>query len=104
MNASSPAKCSSTGANGSFSCIVASDWTGTITPALPGYTFSPETLSLSNLSSNAANQNFTAVQNKNLSLTPAASSGSDSGGGGTIGFEALALAAMFGALRSRRRL
>lgn len=103
MNTSSPAKCTSTGANGSFSCIVASDWTGNITPTLPGYTFSPETLSLSNLGSNAANQNFIAVQNKNLSLTPGTSSGSGSGGGGAIGFEVLALAATLGGLRSRRR-
>ena len=102
INTSSPATCSSTGANGGFSCVVASDWTGNITPILPGYIFTPETLSLSNLSSNAVDQNFSAARNENLSLTPEASAATSSGGGGAIGFEALALAAALRSLRSRR--
>jgi hypothetical protein len=103
INTSSPATCSSTGANGSFSCIVASDWSGIITPALPGYTFTPETLSLNNLRSNVADQNFSAARNNNPNLKPEASSASSSGGGGAVGFEALAIAVMFRGLGSRRR-
>ena len=103
VNTSSPAKCSSTGDNGSFSCIVASDWSGDITPALSGYTFSPESISLNNLNDNTADQNFTAVANKNLSLTAAAGPSSGSGGGGATGVEILILAAVLGGLKSRRR-
>lgn len=102
MNASSPANCTATGSNGSFSCIVASDWSGNITPSLSGYTFSPETLSLSNLNSNIADQNFTAVPNQNLSLTAAASPSSGSGGGGAVGVESLLSLVMLGRLKARR--
>jgi hypothetical protein len=103
LTASPSADCSDSGDNGSYSCIVASDWSGTITPSLSGYTFSPASLSLSNLSGNMADQNFTAEPNKNLSLTAAAGPASDSGGGGVVGFESLALAALLGVLRSPGR-
>lgn len=103
MNTSSLANCSATGSNGSFSCIVASDWSGNITPSLSGYTFSPETLSLSKLNSNIADQNFTAVPSKNLSLTAAASPSSSSGGGGAVGLETLLSLVMLGGLKARRR-
>jgi hypothetical protein len=99
---SSPAICGNTGSNGSFSCIAAYEWTGSITPTLPGYTFSPATLSLSNLSDNAVNENFTAVPTSDLGALASMSSKTSGGGGGSIGFEALAFAAMFGGLRSRR--
>jgi hypothetical protein len=104
MNTSAPATCSTSGANGAFSCIVASDWSGDITPSLNGYSFTPEKISLSNLTTNSVDQNFTAAPDKNLSLTAAASQSSSSGGGGALGFEALALLAMLAGLRSRSRL
>ena len=104
MNTSAPATCSTSGANGAFSCIVASDWSGDITPSLNGYSFSPEKISLSNLTENSVDQNFTAAPDKNLSLTAAASQSSSSGGGGALGFEALALLAMLAGLRSQSRL
>ena len=101
MNTSAPATCSSSGANGAFSCIVASDWSGDMTPVLNGYSFTPEKISLSNLNSNSVDQNFTAAPDKNLSLTAAASQSSSSGGGGAVGFEALALLAMLAGIRSQ---
>ena len=104
INTSSSAKCTSSGDNGSFSCIVASDWSGDITPALSGYTFSPESISLSNVSRNAVDQNFTAVASKNLSLTAAASPSSSSGGSGAVGLNGLFLLMMLAGLRLRRRL
>jgi len=103
MSTSSSAKCSNTGDNGTFTCIVASNWSGDITPALSGYAFSPEVLSLKNLNSNTTEQNFTAVRSKNLSLAAAASPGSSSGGGGAIGCEGLVLAAALGGIRLRKR-
>jgi Metallo-peptidase family M12B Reprolysin-like len=104
MNTSAPATCSNTGDNGSFSCIVASDWSGDITPSLAGYSFSPATISLSNLSTNSVDQNFTAAPNKNLSLTAAASPSTSSGGGGAISLETLVITVMISGLRPRRRL
>ena len=104
MNTSSSAKCTSSGDNGSFSCIVASDWSGDITPTLSGYSFTPESISLSNLSSNIADQNFTAEANKNLSLTAAASPSSSSSGGGAVGLEGLILLTMLSGIRFRRSL
>jgi hypothetical protein len=101
MSTSSSAKCSSTGDNGTFTCVVASNWSGDITPTLSGYAFSPETLSLKNLNSNATEQNFSAVRNKNLSLAAAASPSSSSGGGGVFGCEGLVLAAVLGGIRLR---
>ena len=103
MSSSSPATCTDSGDNGSFACIVASDWSGTITPSLSGYSFSPESLTLSSLSGNTTDQNFTAAPNKNLSLTTATAPVSDSGGGGAVGFESLILAVLVGILRSSRR-
>lgn len=105
MNTSSSAQCTITGANGSYACIVPSGWTGIITPILSGYTFTPETLSLSNVSDNAVDQNFTAVQSNNQSAIPNANAkSSGGGGGGVIDLRALALMALLGTLRSRRCL
>jgi hypothetical protein len=104
MNTSEPATCSPSGVNGAYSCIVAGDWSGDITPSLNGYSFSPEKISLSNLTANSVDQNFIAAPDKNLSLTAAASQSSSSGGGGALGFETLALLAMLAGIKSRSRL
>jgi len=103
MNTSAPATCSASGENGAYSCIVASDWSGDITPSLSGYSFSPEKISLSNVTGNSVDQNFTAAPDKNLSLAAAASQSSNSGGGGALGYETLAFLAMLAGLRSRSR-
>jgi len=104
MNTSAAATCSASGDNGAYSCIVASDWSGDITPSLSGYSFSPEKISLSKVTDNSVDQNFTAAPDKNLSLTAAASQSSSSGGGGALGYETLAFLAIFAGLRSRCRL
>ncbi len=47
--------------NGYYSGSVSSDWSGTLTPSLTGYTFSPQTITLSHVTSNQTSQNFTAT-------------------------------------------
>jgi len=50
-----------TDASGSYSAVVLSGWSGTVTPALAGYIFTPQNISYSNLNSDQANQNYTAM-------------------------------------------
>jgi hypothetical protein len=106
LDASPPAQCSASGTNGSFSCLMPSGWSGTITPVLAGYTFSPASLSLDNLSDNAANRNFTAARSGvTTAATNAAAVSSGSGGGGALGIGGLmVLALLSGALRVVRML
>jgi hypothetical protein len=47
--------------SGNYSFTVPSSWTGTVTPFLIGYGFSPASKSYTNLVTNMANQNFTAT-------------------------------------------
>lgn len=101
FNTSAPATCSDSGENGSFSCIVSYDWSGDITPSLAGYSFSPPSITVNNLNDNIVDQNFTAVRSKELSLATAASQSSSSGGG-ALGFEVFAMAALLCGLRRRR--
>jgi hypothetical protein len=104
MDASPPATCSASGNNGSFSCLMPSDWSGTITPTLAGYTFSPASLSSSHLSGNAVNQNFTAVRSGVTSAaTNAAAASGDSGGGGALGIGALAVLVLLAGAARRVR-
>ena len=46
-------------AGGSYSATVNYGWTGTITPAKEGYTFSPTNKTYSNVTSNQSSQNYT---------------------------------------------
>ena len=50
------------GSDGSYSFTVSYNWSGTVTPSLTGYTFSPTSLSYTNVLANQINQNFTAAQ------------------------------------------
>jgi hypothetical protein len=54
-----------TGTNGNYTRTVVSGWSGTVTPSLSGYSFSPVSISYSNVISNQANQNYTAVFSEN---------------------------------------
>jgi hypothetical protein len=49
-----------TDANGNYSAAVPSRWTGTISPTLAGYTFTPGLRNLTNVTAAPAAQNFTA--------------------------------------------
>ena len=53
--------CSSTNASGSYACTVPQGWSGTVTPSLSGYTFTPTSLSYSNVTANQTAQNYTAA-------------------------------------------
>ena len=62
------ASCSNSGSNGVYSCSVSAGWSGSLTPTLGGYTFTPTPRSFSNVQASAANQNFAAT----LLTTPVA--------------------------------
>ena len=53
--------CSSTNASGSYACTVPQGWSGTVTPSLSGYTFTPTSLSYSNVTANQTAQNYVAA-------------------------------------------
>jgi len=58
-----------TNASGNYTVSVPSGWTGTITPSLTGYTFTPTSLNLTNVVAAPAAQNFTANGIINISGT-----------------------------------
>jgi len=51
----------STDSTGKYYVYVDSGWTGTVTPTLAGYTFTPASRSYSNITANQANQDYTAA-------------------------------------------
>jgi len=52
--------CSSSDATGSYACTVPQGWTGTVTPALSGYIFTPTSRSYSNVAANQTAQSYSA--------------------------------------------
>lgn len=60
------AKTATSGADGSYSIMVASGWSGTITPAMIGYTFVPSSRTYSNIVANQPAQNYLAASNELL--------------------------------------
>lgn len=56
------AVCGFTGSNGAFSCSVRYGWTGTITPSLSGYSFTPIKYSVSNLTTSKTDVVITATR------------------------------------------
>jgi hypothetical protein len=57
----SGAKCGATASNGAYSCEVANGWSGTLVPALSGYTFTPKQLQYTQLTASKAQQNWKAI-------------------------------------------
>ena len=53
------ATCTATAGNGTYSCSVPLDWSGSITPTASGSSFTPATLSFTGVLSSPTNQNFT---------------------------------------------
>ena len=49
-----------TDGNGQYSTAVASGWSGTVTPTLPGFTFNPESIPYTNVTSDQPGQDYTA--------------------------------------------
>jgi hypothetical protein len=54
-----------TNANGGYSLTVISGWSGNVRPSLKGYSFSPASISYSNVTANQTNQNYTALSSNN---------------------------------------
>ena len=50
-----------TDATGAYSGVVAAPWTGTVTPVLPGFTFSPASNTYADVNTNVTGQDYTAT-------------------------------------------
>ena len=61
LTATGGVSCGTTKRTGTYSCTVPSGWTGTVTPALAGYTFTPGSRSYSNVTANATAQDYVAA-------------------------------------------
>ena len=61
MTATGAATCTTTNASGQYSCTLPYNYTGTVTPSLAGYTFSPAAGSYSNVTATPVAQNYTAT-------------------------------------------
>ncbi len=55
-------KTATSDSDGNYSFTVSYNWSGTVTPSLAGYTFSPTNLSYTNVLADQTDQNFTATQ------------------------------------------
>jgi len=66
------AACSTTASNGTYSCQVTNGWSGTLVPALKGYTFTPDKLQFSKLTASKAQQNWKATALLNITGTATA--------------------------------
>ena len=62
-----------TDTNGSYALTVPPSWSGTLTPSLAGWVFTPPSLSYVSLTADATNQNFTANLAEAMVLTTTAS-------------------------------
>jgi hypothetical protein len=54
------ASCTSSDAAGNYACTVPQGWTGTVTPSLSGYTFTPSSRTYSSVAGNLTAQSYTA--------------------------------------------
>ncbi len=85
---SSGATCTSSDAGGNYACTVPQGWTGTVTPVLSGYTFTPTSRSYSSVAANQATQNYSASTHPTLNAlwvedaVPAGAASAADGGDG----------------------
>jgi len=59
--AATGASCTPSDGQGNYSCTVPQNWSGTITPTLSGYAFSPSSRTYSSVAANQTAQNYTAT-------------------------------------------
>ena len=59
--ATSGASCTATDGAGHYACTVPQGWSGTVTPSLSGYTFTPSSRSYSSVAANQTAQNYSAA-------------------------------------------
>jgi hypothetical protein len=86
FSASGGATCSASSAAGLYTCNVPQGWSGTVTPALTGYSFAPASRSYTNVTSNQGTQDYAATVSTDSvwvedALPPGAVAGSDGGDG-----------------------
>ncbi len=68
------AKTATADGSGIYSFTVSYNWSGTVTPAKPGYTFNPASKDYTNVTSNQTAQNYVASQPMQLKFTTTAAS------------------------------
>src|SRR5262249_56527817 len=73
FTADAGASCSPSNPSGQYGCTVPQGYTGTVTPSLTGYTFTPPSRSYSNVTADSAAPNYAAAA--------AAGTGNGRGGG-----------------------
>ena len=61
VTATNGVTCSATNASGQYSCTAPTGWSGSVTPSLQGYSFTPASRSYTSISSSQTAQNFTAA-------------------------------------------
>jgi RHS repeat-associated protein len=61
LAATNGGSCSNSNASGQYSCIVPLGWSGSITPSLAGYTFTPASRSYTNVTANQTAQSYAAA-------------------------------------------
>ena len=59
--ATSGASCTATDSGGHYACTVPQGWSGTVTPSLSGYTFTPSSRSYSSVAANETAQDYSAA-------------------------------------------
>ena len=63
VTASNGGTCTATNSSGQYACTVLKGWSGVVTPALSGYTFTPSSRSYSNLTTDQTAQDYTSAVN-----------------------------------------
>jgi RHS repeat-associated protein len=69
MGATNGVTCSSTNGSGQYSCTVSGGWTGSVTPSLSGYLFTPASTSYMSVGANQSAQNYVATPTLQVSGT-----------------------------------
>jgi subtilisin family serine protease len=68
LSGNGDAECLDTDSNGDYSCTVPDNWSGTLTPVAPGYSFSPANRSYSNVDTDWVNEDFTASEDSGTDI------------------------------------
>ncbi len=79
--------CTVSGGAGQYACTVAQGWSGSVTPTLTGYSFTPPSRSYSSVAANQTAQDYAAASN-NLSATTLASLANPAAVGTNVTFTA----------------
>src|SRR5262249_5855342 len=78
VGAGAGTSCTASGAQGAYSCTVPAGWSGSVTPSLTGYTFSPGSTSYTAVVANQSAQDFVGA------IAPVTIAGTVSAGGAPL--------------------